>query len=237
MVTTKKLETLNTNEHTKDPSQMFENINVLMTNKVLRLSGLAAMAAGTLYIGIQAIHPYDVLESVTTTRWSVTHYLSIGMDIFALLGLVGLYSKQANKAGKLGLAGYLLFSLFWALSLAFHFIEAFISPSLVHVAPKFVSGLLGLVTSTPSEVSLGLLPAVYALAGILGYAIGGLLFGMVTMRARVLPRRAGALLTFGIVLPILTSSFVHHPYDRILAVPVGLALIWLGHSIWTNRKV
>jgi len=204
--------------------------------KIIRVSGLAAIAAGTIYIGIQALHPLDMLESVTTTRWAVTHYLSMAMDMLALLGVAGLYAKQVHKAGLLGLIGYLLFSLFWLFSFAFHLVEAFIEPSLVLQAPQYVAGLLGLVTSTASEVSLGIFPLVYSLTGLVGYALGGLVFAIATIRTGILPRLAGGLLAIGILLPLLTHSFVQHPFDRILAVPVGLALIWLGYSLWSQRQ-
>jgi hypothetical protein len=208
----------------------------ITTPKLIRWAGLAAMGAGILFIAIQAIHPLDVLSSVTTTRWAIVHYLSIAMDMFALLGLAGLYARQVEKSGWLGLAGYLLFSLFWAVSLALHFIEAFVEPVVATEAPKFVAGLLGMVNGAPSEISLGALPAVSMLAGIAGYALGGLLFGIAVFRARILPRWAGGLLAFGIVLPLLLSSLVHHPYDRILAVPVGLALAWLGYALFSERR-
>jgi hypothetical protein len=212
-----------------------ENKTKITASTLMRLAGLAAMGAGILYIAIQAIHPFDVFSSVTTAQWKITHYLSIVMDLLAMLGIAGLYARQVEKSGWLGLAGYLLFSLFWALSMAFHFIEAFISPVAATVAPKFVEGLLGVVTSTPSEINLGALPAVYMVAGLAGYLLGGLLFGIATFRAGVLPRWAGALLALGTVLPILGSSLVQHPYDRIFAVPVGLALAWLGYALWSKR--
>jgi hypothetical protein len=208
----------------------------ITSSKVIRWAGLAAMGSGILYIAIQAIHPLDVLSSVTTAQWAITHYLSVVMDILGLLGLAGLYARQVEKSGWLGLAGYLLFSLFWALSMAFHFIEAFISPAVATVAPKFVEGLLGLVTNTPSEISLGAFPAVYMLAGMAGYLLGGILFGIATFRARVLPRWAGGLLALGTILPLLLSSLVHHPFDRLFAVPVGLALVWLGFALFTERR-
>ena len=202
---------------------------------LIRWSGLAAMLAGILYIAIQAIHPLDVLSSVTTTRWAFVHSLSIVMDLLGLLGVAGLYARQVEKSGWLGLAGYLLFSLFWALTMAFHFLEAFVEPQLATVAPKFVEGLLGVVTGAPSEISLGAIPGVYALDGIAGYVLGGLLFGIATFRAGVLPRWAGALLALGAILPPLLSSFVHHPFDRLFAVPVGLALAWLGYALFVER--
>jgi hypothetical protein len=222
---------MNTNKKTV----IKESRVTITASKLIRWAGLAAIGAGILYIAIQAIHPLDVFSSVTTSQWAVTHYLSIVMDLLGLLGIAGLYARQVEKSGWLGLAGYLLFSLFWALSMAFHFIEAFISPVVANVAPKFVEGLLGIVTSVPSEINLGALPVVYMLTGIAGYLLGGLLFGIATFRAGILPRWAGALLTFGTILPILGSSLLPHPYDRIFAVPVGLALAWLGYGLWSER--
>ena len=38
---------------------------------LLRGAGLAALAAGIIYAGIQPIHPPDALASVTTAAWIV----------------------------------------------------------------------------------------------------------------------------------------------------------------------
>ncbi len=211
----------------------------ITSSKVIRWAGLAAMGSGILYITIQAIHPLDVFSSVTTAQWAITHYLSILMDLLAMLGIAGIFARQVEKSGWLGLAGYLLFSGFWAFSVALHFIEAFISPVVANIAPKFVEGLLGMVAGHASEINLGALPTVYELLiGLIGYVIGGILFGIATFRAGVLPRWAGGLLAIGTLLPVLSSlsSVVPHPYDRIFAVPVGLALVWLGYALWSERR-
>jgi hypothetical protein len=68
------------------------------------------------------------------------------------------------------------------------------------------------------------------------YLLGGLLFGIATFRAGILPRWAAGLLAVGIVLPILGSSLVPHPFDRIFAVPVGLSLAWMGYALWSERR-
>jgi hypothetical protein len=207
----------------------------LTTSKLIRTAGLSAMAAGILFIIIQMIHPIDVLASVTTARWATVHYLSIAMDLLSLLGLTGLYARQVEKSGWLGLAGYLLFSLFWASSLAFHFIEAFISPAVANVAPKVVEGLLGLVTGHASEINLGALPTVYAVTGAL-YMLGSLSFGIATFRARLLPRWAAILLAASGPLAALMTSLLKHPLDRLAAVPMGLALAWLGYALLSERR-
>ena len=203
---------------------------------LIRWTGLAAMGAGILFIAIQAIHPLDVLSNVTTARWAIVHYLGIAMGLCGLLGLAGLYARQVEKVGWLGLVGYLLFSLFYALTLAFQFIEALISPLLATESPRFVEGLLGIASGHATGMNMGALPMVYMFTGIAGYLLGGLLFGIATFRAGILPRWAAGLLAVGVVLPLLGSSLVPHPFDRLFAVPVGLAVAWLGYALWSERR-
>ena len=216
----------NTKEHTMK----------ITTPKLIRWAGLSAMVAGIIFIVIQPIHPLDVLSSVTTPRWAIIQSLKTAMCLLGLLGMAGLYTRQVKAAGWLGLAGYLLLSLFYALTTAFAFAEAFILPLLATEAPTFVEGFLGIFNGHASEFNLGALPALYALTGFVGYVLGGLLFGIATFRAGILPRWAAGLLAFGIVLPLLGSSLVPHPFDRIFAVPVGLALAWLGYALWSERR-
>jgi len=204
--------------------------------KLIRWAGLSAMAAGTIFVVIQPIHPLDVLSSVTTDQWVIIQSLKTAMCLFGLLGLAGLYARQVKEAGWLGLAGYLLFSLFFAHTIAFAFTEAFILPQLATEAPKYVESFLGIINpESPVEMNTGALPTLYALAGF-GYVLGGLLFGIATFRAGILPRWAAGLLAVGAVLPIILSSLVPHPLDRIFAVPVGLALVWLGYALWSERR-
>jgi hypothetical protein len=98
------------------------------------------MGAGILFVAIQTIHPPDVLSSVTTAQWAIAHSMGVAMCLLGLLGIAGLHARQVEAAGWLGLIGYLLFSLFYALTMAFQFIEAVISPLLATEAPKFLAG-------------------------------------------------------------------------------------------------
>ncbi len=205
-------------------------------SNLMRWAGLSAAASGIIFIVIQMVHPLDVLSSVTTGAWAIAHYLGIAMGILGLLGITGIYARQVEEAGWLGLVGYLLLSIFYALTTAFQFVEALISPLLAATAPAFVEGFLGIASGHASAVDLGLLPTVYALTGFVGYMLGGLLFGIATFRAGILPRWAGGLLAVGVVLPLLTAGLLPHPLDRILAVPVGLALAWLGYALWSERR-
>ncbi|KPV49897.1 hypothetical protein SE17_30035 [Kouleothrix aurantiaca] len=208
----------------------------ITASNLFRWAGLAAIASGMLFIVIQLVHPLDLLGSVATTQWAIAHYVGVAMCLSGMLGITGIYARQAEAAGWPGLAGYLLVSLFYALSLAFQFAEAFISPLLVGAAPAFVEGMLGVANGHPAAINLGALPAIYALAGFGGYVLGGLLFGIATLRAGILPRWAGALLAFAAVSPPLLASLLPHPLDRIRAVPMGLALVGLGFALWSEPR-
>ena len=207
----------------------------LTASSLIRWAGLAAMGAGILFIVIQPIHPPDVLASVTTARWAIVHSVGITMCLLGLLGMAGLYARQVKAVGWLGLAGFLLLSLFYALTLAFQFAEAFILPLWATEAPTFVAGWLTIPNGQASEMNLGALPALYTLTGFVGYVLGGLLFGIAPRRAGILPRWAAGLLAVAAVAPFVLAQ-LPHPLNRTFAVPMGVALAWLGYALWSERR-
>jgi hypothetical protein len=204
------------------------------SSTLIRWAGLAAAAAGLIFAGIQPIHPPDVVASVTTGAWAVITPLKTAMCLLFLLGTAGLYARQARRAGWLGVAGVLLFGLSWALQTGFVFAETFILPLLATAAPQFVDGVLGISYGRASAVDLGALPALYAVMGLL-YMLGGLLLGVATFRAGVLPRRAAGLLAVTATLTPAAALFPHH-IQRFAGVPRGVALAWLGLALWFERR-
>jgi hypothetical protein len=204
------------------------------SSNLIHWAGLSAMAAGIIFAGIQPVHPPDVHASVTTGAWAVIVTLKWVMTLFFLIGITGIYARQVNQAGWLGLAGYLMLILSWWLQTAYVFIELFILPVMAGAAPGFVDSFLGIVNGSPGEMNIGALPAVYGLLGIL-YMLGGVLFGIATFRAGILPRRAAALLAVGAAVTPL-AALLPHALQRFAAVPVGLAIAWLGYALWTERR-
>lgn len=200
---------------------------------LIRFSGLFAILAGLLYIVIQLIHPPDELSSVSSNRWIVVASLTMGMSLFSLIGVLGMYLRQVRETGWLGLIGFIVFSLFWVMSFAFSFMEAFVLPLLATDAPEVVEGITGIFAGGVSGVNLGFLSILAPIAGGM-YLLGGLLFGIAIFRADILPRIAAALLAFGAVVT-LAAAIIPHPFDRILAFPMGLALMWLGYRLWSER--
>ncbi|MDR7077899.1 vacuolar-type H+-ATPase subunit I/STV1 [Neobacillus niacini] len=238
MKTIPKTSIIEGNKHTHTNQHFearLENKMKVTSTSLIRWSGLAAMVAGFLFIVIQTIHPADILSSVTTGRWAIVHYLSIAMCLLGLLGIAGIYARQVEEAGWLGLIGYLMFSLFYALTMAFQFAEAFISPLLPTEAPKFMESFLLLPSGSAGEMNLGALAAVYTLVGVL-YMLGSPLFGIATIRAGILPRWAAGLFASAGPVSALVVLLLPHPLDRIAAVPLGLGLAWLGYALWSEPR-
>ena len=205
----------------------------ITASRVIRWAGLSAIVGGLFYVAVGFFHPLNIPESVTTTQWIVVHILASAMTYFGFLGITGIYARQIEESGRLGLAGYLLLSLWLVLVGGFTFAETFILPLLATAAPKFVAGFLGMFTGTVSEMGLGALPTLWLISGPL-YILGGLLFGIATFRAGILPRGAGVLLAVGTALgPI--AAFLPQELQTLVAVPVGLALVWLGYALWSER--
>ena len=204
------------------------------TRTLIGWTGVAAMAAGIIFASIQPIHPPDVLASVTTSAWAIIQSFKLAMCVLFVVGIAGLYARQVEEAGWLGLTGYLLFSLSWVIQMPFVFIQALINPLLASASPAFVESFLGIINGHPGTMNIGALPALYNISGLM-YALGGLLFGIATFRAGILPRWGGGLLAIGAVAPIVLSM-LPHPLDRTLAVPMGLAMAWLGYALLAERR-
>ncbi len=207
----------------------------ITASNLIRWAGLSAMAAGIIFAGIQPIHPPDVISSVNTNLWAIITSLKTVMSIFGLLAIAGLYARQVKETGWLGLAGYLSLSIFYAVQMCYSFAEAFILPLLVTVAPKFVESTLGMASGAGGEMNLGAFATIYSLVSVL-YLLGNLLFGIAIFRARILSRWAAGLLALSGPLAIIMVALLPHQLARLAAVPMGLSLVWLGYSLFSERR-
>jgi hypothetical protein len=203
--------------------------------KLTRAAAVAAILSGVLYVGIQFIHPDEDLAAVTTDVWVVVAWLTVAMALLALVGITGIYLRQVEPIGILGLLGYILFGLFYLFPIAYSFGEALVLPVVAGEAPNFVENYLGLFNGEGTDGSLGALEIVPTLSALF-YVLGGVLLGIGIFRARVLSRGGGMLLAVGAAAALL-AGLVPHTVGRYAAVPVGLAFIWLGYSLWSNPGV
>jgi len=204
------------------------------SDHLIRAAGLSALIAGACYVLVGIFHPANIPSSVTSTRWEVVHVLACAMCFFGVLGLTGLYVRQAAKTGWLGLVGYLMLELWLVLIMGFSFVEAFVLPHLASTSPAFVQAWMGMFNGPAGRFDLGVLPTVWMLSAPL-YMLGGLLFGIATFRAAVLPRWAGALLALSTLLAPVAALLPNASQPK-MAIPMGLALAWLGYALWTERR-
>ena len=71
--------------------------------------------------------------------------------------------------------------------------------------------------------------------GGIAYIVGGTIFGIALFRANILPRWAAALLSVGAVATLATSQLPELT-QRLFPIPVGVALIGLGYSLWREQR-
>ncbi|MGC5075712.1 hypothetical protein [Agrococcus sp. DT81.2] len=204
------------------------------TSHLARAAGVSAMLSGLLYIAIQFVHPAETVAAVATPGWAIVAWMTVAVGVLGLIGVTGMYLHQREESGVLGLLGLLVFGGFLLTAAAFSFVEALVLPAIVTQAPDVVEDILGIFSGAPADGSLGALEGLGTFA-FAAYLLGGLLFGVATFRARMLPRWAGILLAVG-ALSTLLVPVLPHTLGRFVAVPVGLALVWLGGSLWTARR-
>jgi len=234
-VTIEEGKPMNTNRQTAVIKGDKENNMKITTPKLIRWAGLSAMAAGLIFAGIQPIHPPDVLASVNTSAFIIITSLKTLMCLFGLFGIAGLYARQVEETGWLGLAGYLLLTIFYAVQMCYAFMEPLVLPLLTTESPNFVESVMGMSSGAGGPMSLGAFATVYSLVSVL-YLLGLLFFGIALFRTRILPRWAAGLLAGSGPLAIIMVALLPHQLERLAAMPMGIALAWLGYALWTERR-
>jgi hypothetical protein len=201
---------------------------------LIRSAGIAAAAAGLIFIGVQINHPPLDVSTITTTEVTLRSTAKLVHAALALAGITGMYLFQVRQAGVLGLVGYVLLVAFYLVLAPIEFTAAYVLPSLVDTDPRFVNDVLAVAEGGTAVGDIGLLQTAFYLAGAL-YVAGGTVFGIALVRAHVLSRWAAALLVFG-TTATLALSVLPESYNRPLAVPTGVALVGLGISLWREQR-
>lgn len=199
-----------------------------------RSAGVAAAAAGLIFIGVQFGHPAMEVASVSSTEWVVRNTLKVVMCALALAGITGMYLRQVHRSGVLGLVGYLVFGTGYLLMLSVAFVAGYVLPALADAAPGYVTDVLNVAMGKTAAGDIGLMDAAIKAEGF-AYLAGGLIFGIALFRARVLARWAAALLALG-TLSTIAIRFLPPAFERPFAFPTGVALIGLGYSLWRTAR-
>jgi hypothetical protein len=211
-----------------------ESDMTITTTKLTRAAGLSAVAGGLLFIAVQIKHPHLDVTFTTTTEYAVRETMKIFMAVFSLVGITGIYLRQVRQMGVLGLIGYVVFGVGYLAIFGVQVVGVFVLPSLAVSQPGYVNDVLAVAHSGTPVGDVG---AVQILVrGGFAYIVGGFLFGIALFRANVLARWAAVLLSVGAVATVATSQLPELT-QRLFAIPVGVALIGLGFSLWRTTRM
>jgi hypothetical protein len=200
-----------------------------------RAAGVAAVAAGVTFIGVQVKHPELTATSIATTEVEVRDSLKVLMCALSLAGISGMYLSQVRRNGLLGLIGYLVLGAAYLGIMCVAFTAAYVMPEVAQSDPGYVNDVIAVDTGRGTvEGDVGTLETVIRLQGF-AYLAGGLVFGVALYRARVLARWAAALLAVG-GLASAVLSLMPDAFYRLLAIPTGVAMIGLGYSLWRTTR-
>ena len=205
----------------------------MSTKNLSRWSGIACILAGLLIALATLVHPSRETPEIILEqelRLVAAHWLYTFFFGFLLLGLPGLYAAQSERAGRLGLVSFLMLffgTLFFAVSNNY----GFIAPVLAAQAPAMLD-------------AINVYPPVAALNGLLivGFFPGFILFGIATLRARVLPRQTGILMAIGSPLILVGGALGLLVFEALYTVAIlgalvlGLGLAWAGYWLWSSKE-
>lgn len=198
----------------------------MSSSNLSRWSGLAALVGAVLVVVLDVVEfvlfggqPESV--AAATSAWIVVQVAGLVATVLTILALVGLYARQAERAGALGLIAFLVALAGEVMIAGDDYGAAFIGPWLAQTAPEVMD-------VEPSGVLV-----VGYLLNLLLLAVGWLLFGLASLRARVLPRGAVVLLMVGAVLLIVILMLELPGYSIVLAA----ALAWMGYALWSGKEV
>ena len=206
----------------------------ITTTKLTRAAGLSAVLGGLLFIAVQIKHPHVDVTFVTTTEWKVRQTVKVLFAALSLAGITGMYLRQVKQTGALGLIGYVLFTVGLLVIVSIEVIGVVVLPSIAHTAPGYVTDVLAVATGGQATGDIGLMQLLSQLAGF-GYVASGLIFGIALFRANILARWASALLAAGTV-STLAIPLLPQINQRLFAIPVGVALVGLGYSLWREQR-
>ena len=205
----------------------------ITTTKLARAAGLSAVAGGLLFLAVQFKHPILDATFASTTEYAVRETMKIFMAVLSLIGITGIYLRQVRQTGVLGLIGYLVLGVGYLTIMSVQVIGVFVLPDLSASQPGYVNDVFAVATS---DTPIGDVGGVQTLTYVaITYIVGGIIFGIALFRANILARWAAALMSVGAVATVATFV-VPELIQRLFALPVGVALIGLGYSLWREQR-
>src|SRR4051794_40506934 len=206
----------------------------ITTTTLTRAAAVSAVAGGALFLAVQIGHPAGTLAFTATPEFVIRESMKIGFAVLSLVGITGIYLRQVRQMGVLGLLGYVLLSAAFFSLACLEVLVMVALPPLAHTAPDYARDVIAVALGGTATGDVGAFSALNAANGILLIA-GGVLFGIASFRAHVLTRWPAALLAVSVVAT-LGIKVLPQVNERLFAVPIGVALIAMGVSLWLDQR-
>ncbi len=190
----------------------------MSSSGLIRWSGLAAMVAGVLLLVAELLELLPAFDDLLFSELALTGLFIFQNTLYLLglillsVGLVGLYARQSETAGPLGLVGFLVALVGTVFFTGFFWANLFVAPALAVGAPEFLD-------------QGGRFPG-FRLS-LLIYAVGWLLFGLASLKARVYPRAPVIALIVGAALDLFGAP--------LSGLVIDAAFVWLGFVLVSGR--
>ena len=205
----------------------------ITTTTLTRAAGLSAVTGGLLFIAVQSKHPHLDAAFTTTTEYAVRETMKIFMTVLSLIGITGIYLRQVRQIGVLGLIGYAVLGVGYLAIFGVQVVGLFVLPSLAASQPGYVNDVLAVAHSGTPVGDIGAVQIL--IKGGFAYIVGGIIFGIALFRANILARWAAVLLSVGAVATVAAAQLPELT-QRLFAIPVGVALVGLGFSMWREQR-
>ena|SRR6266700_2201020 len=197
-----------------------------------RTSGIALLLGAVLAIIGNVLgtilFPGNDPHQYSNALWLIVMLLSFIGSLVLLLGLPAVCVRQAERAGWLGLIGFVLTMIGGFLFTGFSLIPLLVLPWLAQTAPKLAAS-----SGPPSFF-------VFFLVASLVFVVGGILLGIAIMRARILPRWAGALILVGAVLNLVSfplSGAISNILGTVAFVLFAVGIGWIGSTLMSTGSM
>jgi hypothetical protein len=194
---------------------------------LIRLGGLSALLSGVFAliceIGFEiTVGGLPKSDAGATREWVILIAFICIATMLAVLGLIALFARQAKAIGKIGVVAFTLALTGTMMVFGHQWTGLFVVPVLAEGTPDFLNAI---TSDTTTLLASGVFLSIFWMA------VGWFLFGLISLRARILPTGSVWLVMIGALL-MLVLSMVNFGLDKAV---FNLGLIWMGWWLWSER--
>jgi hypothetical protein len=198
--------------------------NSMKTNTLFRWGGLAALVASIISIAIEialmsTLGKQAYSSAALTVEWSVLYTLRLVATILLMLGLVALFACQSQKIGAFGVVAFVIAAIGTMLVSGFAWALTFTFPAMANAVPEFLD-------AHAVAPSMGVILTLFLVT------VGWLLFGIASLRAKVLPTAANWVVIVGSFLALILNM-IGAPMSWLI---FDAGVIWMGWWLWKESK-